>query len=196
MDQRDLLIKNGKILCMDGDVRADWLLTQGGKIARLGVGKCDPEYISGTVQIIDAGGRTVLPGFIDNHFQVVRIGLECGYVDLSHVRNYDEIGQIIRREAASRSVVTAYRLDSSRLEEKALPDRKVLDHYCADKPVLIFSLDYHTIILNTVAILSIWMTTVFPQVSSPIRRKTGWRATCWTPIPMMTLIPLPPALWA
>ena len=51
MDQRDLLIKNGKILCMDGDVRADWLLTQGGKIARLGVGKCDPEYISGTVQI-------------------------------------------------------------------------------------------------------------------------------------------------
>ena len=40
MDQRDLLIKNGKILCMDGDVRADWLLTQGGKIARLGVGKC------------------------------------------------------------------------------------------------------------------------------------------------------------
>ena len=55
MDQRDLLIKNGKILCMDGDVRADWLLTQGGKIARLGVGKCDPEYISGTVQIIDAG---------------------------------------------------------------------------------------------------------------------------------------------
>ncbi len=113
-----------------------------------------PEYISGTVQIIDAGGRTVLPGFIDNHFQVVRIGLECGYVDLSHVRNYDEIGQIIRREAASRNVVTAYRLDSSRLEEKkALPDRKVLDHYCADKPVLIFSLDYHTIILNTVGIL-------------------------------------------
>lgn len=53
----------------------------------------------------------------------------------------------------SRSVVTACRLDSSRLEEKALPDRKVLDHYCADKPVLIFSLDHHTIILNTVGIL-------------------------------------------
>lgn len=153
MDQRDLLIKNGNILCMDGEKRADWLLTQGGKIARMGVGKCDPEYISRTVQTIDAKGRTVLPGFIDNHFQVVRIGLEHGYVDLSNVRNYDEIGQVIRREAASRSVVTAYRLDSSRLEEKALPDRKVLDRYCADKPVLIFSLDYHTIILNTVAIL-------------------------------------------
>lgn len=92
--------KTGRSSVWMGDVRADWLLTQGGKIARLGVGKCDPEYISGTVQIIDAGGRTVLPGFIDNHFQVVRTGLECGYVDLSHVRNYDEIGQIIRREAA------------------------------------------------------------------------------------------------
>ena len=78
MDQRDLLIKNGKILCMDGDVRADWLLTQGGKIARLGVGKCDPEYISGTVQIIDAGVGTVVRGCIDNHFQGVRFVLECG----------------------------------------------------------------------------------------------------------------------
>ena len=133
MDQRDLLIKNGKILCMDGDLRADWLLTQGGKIARLRVGKCDPEYISGTVQTIDAKGRTVLPGFIDNHFQVVRIGLECGYVDLSHVRNYDEIGQTIRREAASRSVITAYRLDSSRLEEKTLPDRKIGRASCRER---------------------------------------------------------------
>ncbi len=55
MDQRDLLIKNGKILCMDGDVRADWLLTQGGKIARLGVGKCDPG-------ISPAPCRSLMPG--------------------------------------------------------------------------------------------------------------------------------------
>ena len=70
MDQRDLLIKNGKILCMDGGRCADWLLTHDGKVSRLGVGDCRPEYISGTVQTIDAKGRTVLPGFIDNHFEV------------------------------------------------------------------------------------------------------------------------------
>ena len=75
MDQRDLLIKNGKILCMDGGRCADWLLTHDGKVSRLGVGACRSEYISGTVQTIDAKGRTVLPGFIDNHFEVVRLGL-------------------------------------------------------------------------------------------------------------------------
>ena len=153
MGQRDILIKNGKILCMDGGKCADWLLTRDGKIAHLGVGNCRAEYISGTVQTIDAKGRTVLPGFIDNHFQVVRVGLECGYVDMSPARNYEQIGQIIRREAASRSVITAYHLDSSCLKEKTFPDRKILDRYCADKPVLIFSLDYHTIMLNTVGIL-------------------------------------------
>ena len=63
------------------------------------------------------------------------------------------MGQILRREAAKRSVITAYHLDSSCLEEKALPDRRVLDRCCADKPVLIFSLDRHTIMLNTVGIL-------------------------------------------
>lgn len=153
MDQRDILIENGKILCMDGSTCADWLLTRGGKIAHLGMGKCKAEYISSTVQTIDAKGHTVLPGLIDNHFQVVRIGLECGYVDLSHVHNYEEIGEAIRRESVNRSVIMAYHLDSSCLEEKVFPDRKALDHYCADKPVLIFSLDYHTIMLNTVGIL-------------------------------------------
>lgn len=153
MDQRDLLIKNGKILCMDGGRCADWLLTHDGKVSRLGVGDCRPEYISGTVQTIDAKGCTVLPGFIDNHFKVVRVGLEFGNVDLSPARNYEQMGQILRREAEKRSVITAYHLDSSCLEEKTFPDRRVLDRYCADKPVLIFSLDYHTIMLNTVGIL-------------------------------------------
>ncbi|HEX2621625.1 MAG TPA: N-acetylglucosamine-6-phosphate deacetylase [Phototrophicaceae bacterium] len=60
----DLLITRAKIITSDAIYSYGWLLCRDGKITALGSGDA-PEFDN--VQIIDASGKTLLPGFIDVH---------------------------------------------------------------------------------------------------------------------------------
>lgn len=66
-----LLIKNGKILTMDGtDYENGYLLIDNGKIAGVGSADTFDESQFSIDKIIDAQGGYVLPGFIDAHCHV------------------------------------------------------------------------------------------------------------------------------
>lgn len=70
----DLLLVNGKIHTFDsGDTIVDQILIRAGRFASAGGGQ------AGVRQVIDLGGRTVIPGLIDNHCHFVRIGQAAGY---------------------------------------------------------------------------------------------------------------------
>ncbi|NLC69633.1 MAG: amidohydrolase [Clostridiaceae bacterium] len=68
------LIKNGKIYTMAGNVYENgYILVDGGKIARVGEEKDCPDekdFDCKCSMVIDAGGKYVLPGFIDAHCHV------------------------------------------------------------------------------------------------------------------------------
>jgi N-acetylglucosamine-6-phosphate deacetylase len=59
----ELLIQNAEIITSERVIANGWLLARGGKIIAYGEG----EVRSGAAQVLDAGGRTLLPGFIDVH---------------------------------------------------------------------------------------------------------------------------------
>ena len=69
-----LLIKNGKIYTMTGTIyEKGYILIENGKI--VGIGEGEPALESGDLnnkidKVIDAGGKYVLPGFIDAHCHV------------------------------------------------------------------------------------------------------------------------------
>src|SRR5690606_13044335 len=66
----DLLIRNARIRTMDLSApRAEWLLVREGRVAALGLGQ-PPE----AAEVIDAGGRLVLPGFQDAHVHLLSGG--------------------------------------------------------------------------------------------------------------------------
>lgn len=48
--------------------------------------------------VIDARGRTVLPGFIDSHFHLVQIAMNENNVDLNFVTSFQEIGEKIKKK--------------------------------------------------------------------------------------------------
>ncbi len=61
---RDLLLHNTQLVTPQGRQHG-WLLARAGKIAAIGAGI--PPAIPAGVPVIDAGGQTLLPGFIDVH---------------------------------------------------------------------------------------------------------------------------------
>lgn len=63
------LIKNGEVVLKDGVVRAD-ILIEDGKICAIG------KDLSCTDEVIDASGKTVIPGIIDMHVHLREPGFE------------------------------------------------------------------------------------------------------------------------
>lgn len=153
MDNK-ILIKNADCRTMESAERASWIYVEKNTIKDMGSGEGYLKYVAADVEVIDAGQKTVLPGFIDNHFHMVKSAISGDYLDLSSARNFTEMGELISLFAKEgESPIIAYRLESGNLEENRYPFRNELDEICDDRPLVIYSTDYHTVILNTYAIL-------------------------------------------
>jgi N-acetylglucosamine-6-phosphate deacetylase len=61
-----LLVTNARVVGAESVLETGWISTSGGTIEALGNGSPDPARARGR-QVIDAGGATVLPGFVDVH---------------------------------------------------------------------------------------------------------------------------------
>jgi imidazolonepropionase-like amidohydrolase len=93
-DGGDLLIKNGTLLTVTGEVipRGD-ILIQGGIIRRIGE-KIDPPP---GIRVVDASGKYVMPGIIDSHTHIALAGTNEGTeaivpeVDMADVVHADDI---------------------------------------------------------------------------------------------------------
>lgn len=142
------------IVCADvwtlrtpGD-RAEALAVRDGRIIHVGttgevIGCCGPE-----TEVVDAGGRTVVPGLTDSHAHLDREGLREAYSTLRHCRSIADVQQVARRAAAGAGrgewVVLLppgtppFHLDPAEsLAERRYPDRWDLDAAVPDNPVWI-----------------------------------------------------------
>ncbi|MBN7773803.1 amidohydrolase [Clostridium aminobutyricum] len=151
----DILIKNAKCLTMKDGKTADWVTIHNGKILALGYHAAESQFVNENTVVIDAGGNTVLPGFIDSHFHVVQTALNARSLNLSKGYSFEEIGLQIQRAAQEKpgQSIIGIRLQVEQLKEKKFPDRLILDRYCSDVPVWINCLDYQVSMLNTYGLL-------------------------------------------
>jgi predicted amidohydrolase YtcJ len=82
-DITDLLLTNGRIHTMTDQPGTDPVVFEslrvlGDRIAALGAPGSAPAVNAGCTRIVDLGGRTVIPGIIDNHNHIVLLGLRPG----------------------------------------------------------------------------------------------------------------------
>lgn len=150
----DLLLTGARIHTVDPDLpEAEALAVRDGRIVWVGPDTEAADWSGPDTERIDAGGRLVLPGFIDAHNHV-RLGSDDACVQLAGVRTLDAILDRIgawREANPDAEWVEAEAFDYSAIPGGRMPTAADLDPVTGDTPAIVLSYDVHTAWLNTAA---------------------------------------------
>jgi len=135
--------------------REEAIAARGDRI--LAVGKtADIEKLKGPqTQVIDLGGRFVMPGFNDAHLHLADAGLKKLNVDLTGVKNLDEFRARIQakvKTAKPDEWILGGGWDETMWRGQALPNRWDLDEISEGHPVFLDRVDWHLAVANTRAL--------------------------------------------
>jgi predicted amidohydrolase YtcJ len=151
-----IIIHNGALMTFDAArPAAQALAIAGQKIISVG-SDTDVIALAGPdTQMMDAGGGTVLPGFIDSHVHLFTGSVELDCLNLYGVTGVDEMRHRILPFAAANpddDLVFCVMADYDILGTGKTLTRHDLDRILSDRPLAMFAPDHHTIWANTAAL--------------------------------------------
>ena len=152
MQQASIVFDGGTLFSHS---RAEALAVHGERILAIGAPEEIAPLINEKTQIIDLGGRFLLPGFIDAHLHLFHVGLsESGWrVDLSGLKR-DEALERIRQAVEERGRgewVASGGWDESQWRIRQYLSRDELDRVAPESPVLAVRMDGHILAANSKA---------------------------------------------
>lgn len=104
-------------------------------------------------RVLDLGGRVVLPGFIDAHTHLERVGRYLVHADLSEAADPADAVSRLRESAHNdREWILGYGYDESTWGKSRYLTRDDLDRVSRERPVAAFREDMHTASVNSVAL--------------------------------------------
>lgn len=151
-----LVITHGNIITMSSEsLRALALAFENGRIVGVGSNAEVQSFINRDWPVLDLGGKTVLPGFIDTHEHMMLTGLMVAAVHLDDVENIDQILEKIA-EKAKRTEKNAWirgsYLNEQNITEERMPTRKDLDRASPNHPVFLLHATCHMCSFNSRAL--------------------------------------------
>jgi hypothetical protein len=156
----DLVICGGRVVTVDPTVpRAEALAVEGDRIVWVGDDADARDRIGAETEVIDAGGATVLPGFIDAHNHV-RLGSNPGAVSLTGATSLEEIHDRIRAflvEEPDAAWVEGEGWNYAAIPGGA-PTASMLEGVTDGRPAFLYSYDVHTVWLNREAMAALGVT--------------------------------------
>ena len=152
----DLVILNAAIHTMDDSrPQAEALAILGNRIAALGT-TAEVKALAGPkTRVIDAGRKTVLPGFNDAHVHFLTGGFSLANVDLRDAASPEELarrlGEYARRQPKGRWILGGD-WDHEKWPGAPLPTRRMIDGATPEHPVFVNRLDGHMALANSLAL--------------------------------------------
>ncbi|MCV2446127.1 amidohydrolase [Paracoccus sp. DMF] len=150
----DLILTQARVLTMDPDrPRAEAVTLAGGRILAVGSAAEIAALAGPGTRIIDAGGRTLLPGFFEGHVHVGLGGADLTHLHIGHLHGAEAVGAAFRDFAAANpdaALLMAQEAHYGILGQPAT--RHDLDAMIADRPIAMMSPDLHTVWANTAAL--------------------------------------------
>jgi predicted amidohydrolase YtcJ len=102
VDPATLVVTNARIVTVDDThPEAQAVAVRGDRIVALGTREVVQRYIGPATEVIDAGGKLVVPGFIESHGHFTGVGESQLVLKLGAVKTWDEIVAMV--EAAAKS---------------------------------------------------------------------------------------------
>jgi predicted amidohydrolase YtcJ len=184
--QSDAVYFGGPILTMDdARPRAEAVAVRGGRILAVGAKDEMLARAGRGAQLVDLGGRTLLPGFVDPHGHVSFVGLQAVSANLLPAPDGqgDSIAQLqgITRAwlEANRPFVERYKLiigfgyDDSQLREQRHPTRRELDEISSELPVMFIHQSGHLGVANSKALEAAGISAATPDPQGGVFRREG-----------------------
>jgi predicted amidohydrolase YtcJ len=139
-DPADLIVHNAKVITVDAKFSlAEAVAVRGGRIAAVGTNADVLKLRGPETRVIDAGGKTVLPGLWDSHTHPTGAAASEAREPLPVLNSIPEVLDYIRKRAAGTPagqwVVLRYAFPT-RLKEARFPTKAELDSAAQDHPVL------------------------------------------------------------
>ena len=154
----ELVVINGKIFTVSAaNPQVQAVAVKGGKILALGADKEIAEYIGTSTQVINVGGKLVIPGFIDAHCHFSSGGHSLAMLDLGNARSVEYIQkQIARRikelpESASLFGFASFP-NTGLYKGLGWPTKEILDKVSPNNPVVIRRRGGHAVWVNSVSL--------------------------------------------
>jgi len=156
----DLVLRHADIHTMDDATpRATAIAVKGDRILWVGEDRDAARFIGSTTRVIDAGGRLLLPGFIDSHFHV-GLGNDPN-VERITGKSLREIQAQIKAFSDRRPDLTWIEMDGwnySALSAGTLPTAADLEGLTRGRPAFLIAYDYHTVWMNREALAAFGIT--------------------------------------
>ncbi|WP_214409689.1 amidohydrolase [Sphaerisporangium fuscum] len=152
-----IVISNAKVITMDtGRPDAEAVAVRDGRILATGRAEEVLAAAGPGAEVVDAGGRTVLPGFIDPHNHLLSTAESLVSVDARYPRvgSVADLVAAIAAEAARTPAgqwIRAFGMDDAKFPE-GRPTRRQLDEATTEHPVIIYHVSGHQAVVNSAAL--------------------------------------------
>ena len=151
----DLVVIGGTIHTVDSLVpRAEAFAVRGGRIVHVGDSATARGLVGPSTRVVDATGRTVIPGMTDAHAHLLGLGTSLRNVDLVGTKSYDEV--IARVAARARELpkgawILGRGWDQNDWPDQRFPTHEALSRAVPDHPVALERVDGHATLANAAA---------------------------------------------
>ncbi|MEM3701017.1 MAG: amidohydrolase [Candidatus Bathyarchaeia archaeon] len=156
MLEANIVILNANVITLSfKQPKAEAIAIQNGRIVAVGSNEEIQKFMDKKTKVIDAKGKTVIPGFVDCHVHMTGFGRSLQTVDLRNVNSIKELKEKLReyvRNNPNKSWILGGRWDQERFAEKRYPTRWDLDEAVSDKPVFLTRVCGHIGVVNSKAI--------------------------------------------